>query len=144
MTEPPDDSDPLITDEDAPLPAAEEPARGTGGVGELVRRALLAGVGAVFMTEEQIRKTVNELKLPKEALGYLLGQAEKTRLEAGRILRKELRRFLNSDGFRRQLADVVSGLTLEIKAEVRLKPSGGPQVKDASVRLKPDAPDEVS
>jgi hypothetical protein len=101
-----------------------------------VRRALHAGVGAVFMTEEQIRKGVQELKLPKEAIGYVVGQAEKTRHEASRVLRNELRRFLDSDSFRQQLADFFSGITLEIKAEVRLKPGEKPSVESSSVKLR--------
>lgn len=140
-TQPPGGNEPPITDEDAP-PAAEEEASRGAGVGDLVRRALLAGVGAVFMTEEQIRRSVHELKLPKEAFGYIAGQAEKTRAEAARILRKELRRFLNSDAFKQQVADLLSGVTLEIKADVRLKPSTQPEVTAAKVRVKPTPKDE--
>lgn len=139
--------EPGITDEEGPMPepvVEPEEARGQG-VGDLVRRALLAGVGAVFMTEEGIRKSVAELKLPKEAFAYISTQAEKTRSEAGRVLRKEVRRFLNSDRFKQQLGDLLSGLTLEIKAEVRLKPDrkGGqtPEV-DAEARIKVKDKDE--
>lgn len=137
-TEPPD---PPITDEEGPMPdpaavVPDDPRVPIAGVGELFRKALLAGVGAVFMTEEGIRKTVTDLKLPKEAFAYLAGQAEKTRTEATRILRKEVRRFLNSDAFKQQLASLVSGLTLEVKAEIRLRPdSPGPDVA-AKVRVK--------
>ncbi len=120
--------------------AAEPEDQRPGGVGDLVRRALLAGVGAVFMTEEQIRKGVQELKLPKEALGYVAGQAEKTRTEATRVLRKELRRFLNSTAFKDQLKELLTGITLEVKAEVRLKPA--PSIGNARVRVKPSEKDE--
>lgn len=139
---PTDENDPTISDESSPMPDAlfgDEPKN--PGVAEMVRRALLAGVGAVFMTEEGIRKSVTELKLPKEAFGYLAGQAEKTRNEAGRILRKELRRFLNSDAFKEQVAQFVSGLTLEIKAEVRLRPDTQKPDGDFKVRVK-SKPDE--
>jgi hypothetical protein len=136
-TGPSDPSDP-ITDEEGPMPedtepSADEPSSALPGVGELFRKALLAGVGAVFMTEEGIRKTVTDLKLPKEAFAYLAGQAERTRTEATRILRKEVRRFLNSDAFKEQLAGLVSGLTLEVKAEIRLRPDARP---DVAAKLK--------
>lgn len=141
MTHPDDENDPTISDEATPMPDSlfgEEPKN--PGVTELVRRALLAGVGAVFMTEEGIRKSVTELKLPKEAFSYLAGQAEKTRSEAGRILRKEIRRFLNSEAFRDQIGQFVSGLTLEIKAEVRLKPDDKKKPEgDVKVRIKPSS-----
>lgn len=126
-----------ITDEEVPFPQEDESRR---GVSEVVRRALLAGVGAVFMTEEGIRKAVNDLKLPKEAFSYLVNQADKTRNEATRIVRNEVRRFLNSDAFKQELGRLVSGLTLEIKAEVRLRPNTEdgkttPEV-DGTVRVK--------
>lgn len=138
--------EPGITDESEPMPA--EPAPGAEdvrnpSVSELLRRALYAGVGAVFMTEEGIRRTVSELKLPKEALAFVSAQAEKTRGEASRMIRKELRRFLNSEAFKQQLLQTLSGLTLEIKAEVRLKPdaSGNPQPDvDAKARVKVKSP----
>lgn len=134
----PNEQDPTISDEQTPMPeggSGDEPR--IPGLTEFVRRALMAGVGAVFMTEEGIRKTVTELKLPKEAFSYVAGQAERTRTEAGRILRKELRRFLNSEAFRDQLGQLVSGLTLEIKAEVRLKPDDQKkQASDLKVRVK--------
>lgn len=138
----PNEQDPTISDEQTPMPEGamgDEPR--IPGLTEFVRRALMAGVGAVFMTEEGIRKTVTELKLPKEAFSYVAGQAERTRTEAGRILRKELRRFLNSEAFRDQLGQLVSGLTLEIKAEVRLKPDDvKKQASELKVRVKPPSP----
>lgn len=139
----PNELDPTISDEQTPMPEGGEEPR-IPGLTEFVRRALTAGVGAVFMTEEGIRKTVADLKLPKEAFSYVAGQAERTRTEAGRILRKELRRFLNSEAFRDQLGQLVSGLTLEIKAEVRLKPDDQKkQVSDLKVRVKtPPRPPE--
>jgi len=137
MADRPDDD---LLDDEAPEGA---PSSALPGVADFVRRTLLAGVGAVFMTEEQIRKGVQELKLPKEALGFLVGQAEKTRHEAARVLRNELRRFLDSESFRHQLTEFLSGLTLEIKAEVRLKPGAKPSVESSSVKLR-GADDDAS
>jgi hypothetical protein len=136
---------PVITNEESPMPGgAEDGNRHQGGVGDLVRKAVMAGVGAVFLTEEGIRKTVSELKLPKEAFGYLASQADKTRQEASRIVRKELRRFLNSDAFKEQMMQALGGLTLEIKAEVRLKPDTRTPKPDvnARVRVKSTVPEE--
>lgn len=142
--DPNDELDPTISDEQTPMPEGSGDEPRIPGLTEFVRRALMAGVGAVFMTEEGIRKTVADLKLPKEAFSYVAGQAERTRTEAGRILRKELRRFLNSEAFRDQLGQLVSGLTLEIKAEVRLKPDDQKkQASELKVRVKtpPREPD---
>jgi hypothetical protein len=116
-----DPYDPLgEADED---PRADEP-RGRG-VPEFVRKVAVAGLGALFMTEEGIRNLAGQMKLPKEVLGHLLAQAEKTKDEVGRIASEEIRRFLQSDKLREEFLKLLSGMTIEISAQVRLVPSKG-------------------
>lgn len=109
----------------APAPTDDERQRGRleGLVPDIVRRAVVAGVGALFMTEEGIRNLVSEVKLPREAMGYLLEQAQKTRSELARVVTEEVRRFLESEKLSREVWKILSKLSLEIRAEVRLKPS---------------------
>src|SRR5262249_28248829 len=80
------------------------------------------GLGAVFMTEEGIRTVAGQMKLPKELLGLILAQADKTKVEVSRVIGEELRRFLNSELVRKEFLQTLSGMTVEIKAEVRLRP----------------------
>ena len=115
-------------DEDLPpggeLPPTDESAHPRGGfVPEFVKKVAVAGLGAIFMTEEGIRTLAGQLKLPKEALGYILSQAEKTKDEIGRVVSEEIRRFLQSEKLREEFLKLVAGMTVEVKAEVRLKPS---------------------
>ncbi len=49
--------------------------------GDLLKKAITVGIGAAFLTEESIRATVGELKLPKELVANLLAQANTTRSE---------------------------------------------------------------
>jgi hypothetical protein len=107
----------------------------SGLVPDIVRRAVLTGVGALFMTEEGIRNMVGEMKLPKDALGFLLSQADKTRTEVARVVTQEVRRFLESDTLRRELWKVLTGVTLEVNATIQLKPGGEPGIK-AKIRQK--------
>jgi hypothetical protein len=106
-----------------------------GLVPDIVRRAVLTGVGALFMTEEGIRNLVGEMKLPKDALAFLLSQAEKTRAEVARVVTQETRRFLESETLRRELWKLLTSVTLEVNATVQLKPSGEPGFK-AKLRQK--------
>ena len=117
-----------ISDDDAP----EEQTKGF--VPDIVRRAVLTGVGALFMTEEGIRNLVGEMKLPKDALAFLVAQADKTRAEVTRIVTQEVRRFLESDTLRREIWKLLTSVTLEVNATVQLKPSGEPQVR---AKVKP-------
>ena len=93
-----------------------------GVIPELVRKFAVAGLGAVFMTEEGIRNLASQLKLPKEAIGMVLGQAEKTKEEIGRVISEEVRRFLQSEKLRNEFLKTMAGMTIEIKAEVKLVP----------------------
>jgi hypothetical protein len=121
--------------------------RTRGFVPDFVRRMAWAGLGAVFMSEEGIRRLASQLKLPKEVLGTLLAQAEKTKDDLGRVVSEEVRKFLQSERLKDELLKVFSGMTIEVKAEVRLIPDrtrgdavGGPQVKVTELRTRHGPP----
>lgn len=118
-TLPPDDPDPL-DDDHGHERGDDRTLRNL--VPEFVRKVAVAGLGAVFMTEEGIRNLAGQLKLPKEALGFVLGQAEKTKEEIGRVVSEEVRRFLQSEKLRDEFLKLLAGMTVEVKAEVRLVP----------------------
>jgi len=130
MTDKPDSPDDL---------PPEEAKKLSGLVPDIVRRALLTGVGALFMTEEGIRNAVTEMKLPKDALAFLLSQADKSRAEVARVVTQEVRRFLESDTLRRELWKLLTSVTLEVNASIQLKPPGEPGIR-AKVRAKKKEP----
>ena len=118
-------------------PPEEQVAKGF--VPDIVRRAVLTGVGALFMTEEGIRNLVGEMKLPKDALAFLVAQADRTRGEVTRIVTQEVRRFLESETLSREIWKLLTSVTLEVNATVQLKPSGEPQIR---ARVKPRKKDD--
>lgn len=103
-------------------PPGDDRAEDKGGAFDFVRRMAAAGLGAVFMSEDGVRRLANQLKLPKEALTFLLHQAEKTKDDLGRIVSEEVRRFLQSDRLRDELLKLIAGMTIEVRAEVKLVP----------------------
>lgn len=120
MADNPIDEDPLAGDE-----GPEADADGKSGsrfVPDFVRRMAWAGLGAVFMSEEGIRRLAGQLKLPKEALGFLLAQAEKTKDDVGRVVSEEVRKLLQSDKLRDEMLKLIAGMTIEVRAEVKLVP----------------------
>ncbi|NBD11151.1 MULTISPECIES: hypothetical protein [Corallococcus] len=98
-------------------------SRSGGFVPDFVRRMAVAGMGAIFMGEEGIRALAGQLKLPKEALGFILSQAEKTKDDISRVVTEELRRFMQSEKLRDEFLKLLSGMTVEVKAQIRLVPS---------------------
>ena len=121
--------------EDKPDLPDDDPKKLSGLVPDIVRRAVLTGVGALFMTEEGIRNLVGEMKLPKDALAFLVAQADKTRSDVTRIVTQEVRRFLESETLSREIWKLLTSVTLEVNATVQLKPSGEPGIK-AKIRQK--------
>lgn len=119
----PNEQDPFFPLED-PLEDDQHgrEGRGAGRIPEFVRKVAVAGLGAAFLTEEGLRGLAGQLKLPKEALGFVMQQAEKTKEDVSRVLTDELRRFFQSEKLREEFVKLLAGMTIEVKAEVRLVP----------------------
>jgi len=104
-----------------------------GGIQDTLRKALLAGMGALFLTEEGARRLAREWKLPKELIGYLGQQASGAKDEILRVFSDEVRRFFESEAVRREFTRALSSMVVEVNAEIRVRPAddGGirPEVK---------------
>lgn len=128
---PPEDDDGLPPPAGAPFdpldPAEDAAGGGAAGVRGLfpdaVKKALLAGVGALFMTEEGARRLAREWRLPKEIVGFVGQQAAGAKDEILRVLSDEIRRFLESEVVRREFWKALSAMAVEVKAEIRLVPA---------------------
>jgi len=116
---------------------------GEGGpvnfVADAVRKAVLTGLGAVFLTEEGARRLAREWKLPKEIVGYIVSQAGGAKDEILRVVNEEVRKFFESDALRREFLRLLSSMSIEVHAEIRLKPSRrgdqvSPEVKSVTVK----------
>jgi len=122
----------MPSNDDRDLPPREEEGireRIKEYVPDIVKRTLLGGLGAVFATEEGIRKFVQEAHLPKEAAAYLLDQAQATKKELYRIIGGELREWLERVDLERVLLRILTSVTFEITTQVRLVPNEAGLVK---------------
>ncbi|HVP69335.1 MAG TPA: hypothetical protein VMT17_18945 [Anaeromyxobacteraceae bacterium] len=108
---------------DEPAPEEQGAPAGSGTVGflaDVVRKTVLTGMGALFLTEEGARKLAREWKLPKELAGFLVQQAHGAKDEVLRVVGQEIRRFFESETFRRELLKLLEGMSVEVQAEIRL------------------------
>ena len=108
---------------------------------EIVRRLFYAGLGAVFTTEDGVRRLANEFSLPKDVARYLIQQAQSTKDDLFRVLATELRGFLESLNLNEELQRLLTSLSFEIKTEVRFVPNDQKMLKPSiknkvSVRRK--------
>src|SRR6266581_818051 len=74
---------------------------------DIVRRTFYAGLGAVFTTEEGIRKIASEFHLPKDVANYLIQTAASSKDEIFRIFARELRTFLESANLSEEIQKVL-------------------------------------
>jgi hypothetical protein len=106
-----------------PPPGPGPVGGGAGGIQDTLRKALLAGMGALFLTEEGARRLAREWKLPKELIGYLGQQASGAKDEILRVFSDEVRRFFESEAVRREFARALSSMVVEVNAEIRVRPA---------------------
>jgi len=99
-----------------------------------MRRIVAAGLSGFFLTEEAIRKAVGET-LPKDWAEFAVEQSERTRAELLERLSHEIGRTLESIDVVEVLSQLLAGSTIEVNAEIRLKPGpegGAPTLKIAA------------
>lgn len=107
---------------------------------EIVKRTVSAGMGAVFSTEEGIRKIAKEINIPDVA-GYIATTADTTKDKVLEIVAREVRDFLQTMNLGDEIAKLLTTLSFEIKTEIRFIPNSEkytgvePDVK-GSVKLK--------
>lgn len=110
------------------LPPEEGGRRAEWALPDLLKRGVLAGIGALFMTEDGVRSILGELKLPKEAAQFVINQVAKTKEDLFRMIASEIRGFLDSTNISEELRRALTGMSLEISTTVRFVPEQG-QIK---------------
>ena len=84
---------------------------------DVVKRAVQAGVGAVFSSDEGIRH------LPKEVANFLFQQAANSKDEVMRVVAGEVRAFLEKVNLNQEMQKLLTSLSLEIKTEIHFIPN---------------------
>jgi hypothetical protein len=91
-----------------------------GLFGEALKKVFAAGVGAAFMTEENIRTYLAELKLPKEFLNLLLQQATRSKEELIQRVGKEIMQIVNKIDFVSEFSKFAETHRFKITAEIEI------------------------
>ncbi len=112
-----------------------------GLVPDIVRKTFYAGLGALFTTEEGIRKLTSDFSLPKDVANYLLSSADGAKDEVLRILGRELHEFFARVNLSQELAKLLTQLSFEIKTEIRFIPN---DEAVGGLAIKPDIKRKVS
>ena len=97
---------------------------------ETFKKVFIAGVGALFMTEEGIRKVLGDLTLPKDVISYILQQTEQTKKEFFNIIAKEFSQFLKAMAVKDGIESFFENHELEVNATFRFKQSENKETND--------------
>jgi len=113
-------------------------------IGDLARRAITTGIGAVFMSEEALRGQLSDMKLPKEAMHAVAAQADKTKREIVAVVARETREFLSKLEVDKVLARALVGATIEVQTKIRILPKegGGVATEIESSEVAVDRPEK--
>ncbi len=101
---------------------------------ELVKRLVETGVERLADSPEAVRQWANELRLPKELLNAILTHVEDAKSEIFKVVVREVREFLERANLADEISRVLTGVTLEVKTQVRFVPN-----EAKSGRLQPAA-----
>jgi hypothetical protein len=96
--------------------------KATGPILEAVKKLFSVGVGAAFLTEESIRSYLADLKLPKDALNFILQSANKGKEELVNRVGKEIGALLKHTDFVNEVSKFASSHKFKISAEIEVIP----------------------
>ena len=112
-------------------------------VAEVLRKAIHVGNEVVDSTEEQVRKLLNDVHIPKEVGDKVASKLDEFKGEMFRVVKQEVHEFLDKVDLGAEMQKLLTSLSFEIVTEVRFIPNeksvGGQGVKPdvkAAVRLK--------
>lgn len=88
--------------------------------GETLKKVFAAGVTAAFMTEENVRAHLSDLKLPKEFLNLLLQQANKSKEELVQRVGKEIINMMGKIDFVTEFSKFAETHKFKISAEIEV------------------------
>lgn len=116
---------------------------------ELIKRAVELGVEKAAEAPDNLKEFVGGMKLPREAVNYLLAQVEETKNGLFRVVAKEVREFLEHTNLAGEMQKMLTTVQFEVSTTIRFKPndgrSGGTSGggSDASKMPKPEVKSEV-
>jgi len=109
----------------------------SGGMTELARKILLTGVGAVFMTEETIRKTLGDLKLPKDAVGSVVDSLKKQKDEVLQLVAQELSSFFSRVKVHEELQKALKGMQIHLDAKISFDQAKESSTAKVEIKKRP-------
>jgi len=96
---------------------------------DILKKVASASVGATFMTEDAIKKLLQDLPLPKELMTSLLDNAKNSKSEFIKSLSSEVATYLKQVSPKELLNHLVTNFDVEVNAKFKFKPKKNSSLK---------------
>ncbi len=108
-----------------------------GLVPDTMKKMFFTSLGALFLTEDSIRTSLNELKIPKDMVGYLVSQSSKSKKELYQAIAREFAGIFASADMEEVLRNALSGMTVEMEVKINFSSrKEGAGAGDSVVKIK--------
>ena len=87
----------------------------------IIKKVVSVGVGAAFMTEESVKKILEDLPLPKEILSGLVQNAKGAKEDFTNGIREELRSYLSKVDASKIAMDILDRYDVEVETKFKFK-----------------------
>src|SRR3981081_2378798 len=104
--------------------------------GELIKRVMSVGLGAAFMTEESIRNTLGDIKLPKEVLTTILQGASRSKEDFLNKIGNEKIKLISKIDFVKEASRFVEDHKFHISADIEVIKKDPSRKDDPGLHLK--------
>ncbi|HEX3769958.1 MAG TPA: hypothetical protein VHV30_03790 [Polyangiaceae bacterium] len=110
---------------------------------ELLKRAVEIGVEKAVEAPDNLKEFVGGMKLPREAVNYLLAQVDETKNGLFRVVAKEVHDFLEHTNLAGEMQKMLTTVQFEISTTIRFKPNDGLTGDSAAKIPKPEVKADV-
>ena len=90
-------------------------------VNEVVRKAIDKGGVVVDVTEDSVKRVLNELQTGRELTDKVISRLDDVKGEAGKAVRDEITKFLSQVEVSKEVRKVMSGMTMDVHTEIRFR-----------------------
>ena len=90
-------------------------------IGDIIKKVVSVGVGAAFMTEESVKKILEDLPLPKDIISGLGQNAKGAKEDFTNGIREEIRNHLAKLDASKVIADLFEKYDVEVEAKFKFK-----------------------
>jgi polyhydroxyalkanoate synthesis regulator phasin len=90
-------------------------------IGDIIKKVVSVGVGAAFMTEESVKKILEDLPLPKDIVTGLVQNAKGAKEDFTNGIREELRNYLSKVDASKIATDILDRYDVEVEAKFKFK-----------------------